>query len=66
VKKVVVIDNDEGILEMIEETLNHKGNEVKTLTETKNIFVLIKEFDLDLIIGLHLKWYQLWGVLPPN
>jgi DNA-binding response OmpR family regulator len=50
VKKVLVIDNEEGILRMIEEALNYEGYEVRALTGSENIFVLIKEFNPDLII----------------
>jgi DNA-binding response OmpR family regulator len=49
-KKVLVLDNDEGVLDVMQEALNYEGFKVKIIEETNNIFSVIEDFDPDLII----------------
>jgi DNA-binding response OmpR family regulator len=49
-KKVLVLDNDEGVLDVMQEALNYEGFQVKIIEETDNIFPVIYAFDPDLII----------------
>ena len=49
-KKVLLLDNDEGVLDVMQEALNYEGFKVKTIGETDNIFEVIDSFDPDLII----------------
>lgn len=49
-KKVLVLDNDEGVLDVMQEALNYEGYQVKIIEETENIFPVINAFDPDLII----------------
>ena len=49
-KKVLVLDNDEGVLDVMQEALNYEGFQVKIIEETDNIFSVIDSFEPDLII----------------
>ena len=49
-KKVLILDNDEGVLDVMNEALNYEGFQVKIIEETDNIFAIIEGFDPDLII----------------
>jgi len=49
-KKVLVLDNDEGVLDVMREALNYEGFDVKIIEETDNIFSVINSYDPDLII----------------
>lgn len=49
-KKVLVLDNDEGVLDVMQEALNYEGFRVKIIEETDNIFSVIDSFKPDLII----------------
>lgn len=49
-KKVLVLDNDEGVLDVMQEALNYEGFQVKIIEETDNIFPVIDSFEPDLII----------------
>ena len=49
-KKVLVLDNDGDVLDIMQEALNYEGFQVKIIEETDNIFAVIDDFDPDLII----------------
>lgn len=49
-KKVLVLDNDEGVLDVMQEALNYEGFRVKIIEESDNIFSVIDSFKPDLII----------------
>lgn len=49
-KKVLVLDNDEGVLDVMQEALNYEGFQVKIIEETDNIFSVINDFNPDLVI----------------
>jgi DNA-binding response OmpR family regulator len=49
-KKVLLLDNDEGVLDVMQEALNYEGFQVKAIEDTDNIFPVIDGFDPDLII----------------
>jgi len=49
-KKVLILDNDEDVLDVMKEALNYEGFEVKVIEETDNIFTVIDAFDPDLVI----------------
>ena len=49
-KKVLVIDDDLAVLEMIEAALSYENFEVKTEGRTYNILKSIKEFQPDVIL----------------
>ena len=49
-KKVLVLDNDEGVLDVMQEMLNYEGFQVKIIEETDNIFSVIDGFSPNLII----------------
>jgi len=49
-KKVLVLDNDEGVLDVMREALNYEGFDVKIIEETDNIFSVINSYNPDLII----------------
>ncbi|MGI4728123.1 MAG: response regulator [Janthinobacterium lividum] len=49
-KRVLVLDNDPGILEVMEEVLCYEGFSVKTFEETDDIISLIKQYKPDVLI----------------
>lgn len=49
-KKVLLLDNDEGVLDVMQEALNYEGFQVKAIEDTDNIFQVIDSFDPDLVI----------------
>ena len=49
-KKVLLLDNDEGVLDVMQEALNYEGFQVKAIEDTDNIFQVIDGFDPDLVI----------------
>lgn len=49
-KKVLILDNDEGVLDVMNEALNYEGFQVKIIEETDNIFAIIDAFEPDLVI----------------
>ena len=49
-KRVLVLDDDIGVLEAIETALTYDGFEVKTLGRTYNIFKNIQDFNPDVLI----------------
>lgn len=50
VKKVLVLDNDLGILEVMEEALCYEGFNVKTMEGTNDIISDIKQYQPDVFI----------------
>lgn len=49
-KRILVLDDDIGVLEAIETALQYEGFIVKTMGRTYNIFKDVKEFNPDVII----------------
>lgn len=49
-KRVLVVDNDPAILDVMEEILEYEGFEVKTYSDTDNIFNCINSFNPDIIL----------------
>ncbi|MDQ6763605.1 MAG: response regulator [Bacteroidota bacterium] len=48
--KILVIDDDKPILEVVKFILNHEGYEVETISEWPEVFGKIKSYNPDLII----------------
>lgn len=49
-KRVLVVDDDNDILNIMEEILTYEGFEVSSLAETSNIFPEINRYNPDIII----------------
>ena len=49
-KKVLILDNDESVLDVMNEALAYEGFAVKTLENSDNIFHEIESFGPDLVI----------------
>jgi len=49
-KRLLIIDNDAEVLNVMQEALIYEGFEVKTLTETNTIFDVIGEYQPDMIL----------------
>lgn len=49
-KKVLILDNDHGILEVMREALNYEGYDVKTIADCESIFPHIDEYQPDLLL----------------
>ena len=49
-KKILVIDDDLAVLEVLEETLRYENFEVKTISETTDIFNDIETYRPDVIL----------------
>lgn len=49
-KRVLVLDDNEDILEIVHEALSYEQFEVKSISESKDVLPLMAEFDPDLVI----------------
>lgn len=49
-KRVLIVDNDQAILDVMEEVLGYEGFNVKTYSDTDNIFKCIDSFNPDIIL----------------
>jgi DNA-binding response OmpR family regulator len=49
-KRILIVDNDPDILEVMEEALNYEGFEVFTLKHTDNIFSSLDQFKVDILL----------------
>lgn len=49
-KRILILDDDKNILEVLEETLQYSNYNVKLITESKNLFDIINEFDPHLLL----------------
>lgn len=49
-KKVLIVDNDPGALDVIQEILNYEGYESMGILDTENIFVPVNEYKPDIIL----------------
>lgn len=49
-KKILVVDDDQAILEMLDEVLSYYGYDVNTLARGEKVFERIDEFQPDLIL----------------
>lgn len=49
-KKILVLDDDKNILEVLEETLQYSNYKVKVIANSKNLFNIINEFKPDLLL----------------
>jgi CheY-like chemotaxis protein len=49
-KRILVVDNDPDILNVMEEILEYEGFEVKSYTDTENIFGCIDNYHPDLVL----------------
>jgi two-component system response regulator VicR len=49
-KRVLIVDNDQAILDVMEEVLGYEGFNVKTYSDTDNIFKCIDSFNPDVIL----------------
>lgn len=49
-KKILVVDDDRAILEMLEEVLSYFGYQVSTLSQGDRVFERINEYHPDLIL----------------
>lgn len=48
--KVLLVDNDESVLDMMQEALNYGGYDVKAISQTENIMPEIDTYHPDLVI----------------
>jgi DNA-binding response OmpR family regulator len=48
--KVLLVDNDESVLDMMQEALNYGGYEVRAISQTENIVPEIDAYNPDLVI----------------
>ena len=49
-KKVLLLDNDEGALDVMQEALVYEGFDVKAIGATNDIFPLINDYEPDVIV----------------
>ncbi|MBV8389273.1 MAG: response regulator [Mucilaginibacter sp.] len=49
-KRVLVLDDNQDILDVVQETLSYEKFEVKSTSNSDEVMSLVKEFDPDLII----------------
>ena len=49
-KRVLVLDDNQDILEVVHETLSYEQFEVKSVTESSQVIPLLKTFNPDLVI----------------
>ena len=49
-KRVLVLDDNQDILEIVHEALSYEQFEVKSTNESKNVMPFVKEFNPDLVI----------------
>jgi len=49
-KKVLILDNDPDVLDVIQEILSYEGYETKGLTDTDNIFEPLSEYKPDIVL----------------
>ncbi|RYZ99934.1 MAG: response regulator [Sphingobacteriaceae bacterium] len=49
-KKVMIVDNDESILDVMSEALQFGGFDVKVLRQADNIFPLLEEYKPDILL----------------
>ncbi|WP_345948029.1 response regulator [Mucilaginibacter sp. PAMB04274] len=49
-KRILVLDNDPAILDVMQEILSYEGFDVKTLEDTDNIFTCIDNYQPDLVL----------------
>lgn len=49
-KRVLLLDNDESVLDVMQEALNYEGFDVKTIDRTDNIFPEIENYEPDVVI----------------
>ena len=49
-KRVLILENDEAVLDVMKEALTYEGFEVCSVRETDNIFLLIDEYKPDAIL----------------
>lgn len=49
-KKVLLLDNDEDVLDVMHEVLSYEGFDVKCIERTDNILPEIEKYDPDLVI----------------
>jgi len=49
-KRLLVIDNDAEVLNMMQEALEYEGFEVKIQADTKQVFEIIEDYKPDLIL----------------
>ncbi len=49
-KRVLIVDNDPAILDVMEEVLGYEGFKVKTYSDTDNIFSCIDSFNPDIVL----------------
>lgn len=49
-KKILLIDNDQGILDVMQEALNYEGYDVHAVDETDDIMSLVNEHQPDLLL----------------
>jgi DNA-binding response OmpR family regulator len=49
-KRILIVDNDQTILDVMEEVLGYEGFNVKTYSDTDNIFKCIDSFNPDIIL----------------
>ena len=50
IKRILIVDDDPGILEVIDLALTYSGFQVRPLLASENIFKMVNNFEPDLII----------------
>ncbi|ATP55486.1 hypothetical protein CPT03_02925 [Pedobacter ginsengisoli] len=49
-KKILIIENDDGLIELLEELFNYEGYKVRCYKEASNIFSLMEDFVPDIVL----------------
>ncbi|WP_158828185.1 response regulator [Mucilaginibacter lacusdianchii] len=49
-KRILILDNDPGILDVMQDILHYEGFEVKAISDTDNIFKNITDYKPDLVM----------------
>lgn len=49
-KKILIVDDEKDIVDVLEETLRHSNYAVKSTSNSKNLYQLIKDFKPDLVL----------------
>jgi DNA-binding response OmpR family regulator len=49
-KRILILDNDPGVLNVMQDILNYEGFDVKTLADTDDIFRWINDYNPDLVM----------------
>jgi len=49
-KRILILDDDKDVLDVMEEALMYEGFDVRTITATDNIFPLLEQYQPDILL----------------